>query len=142
MDKRGITLVELLIVVAIIGILAAIAIPSYVGQQKRAARAEAFANLEALRLLEEQYYAENGEYARADATASGTIYYKVGDTSIQSYLPGFKPGPPANLLFDYEIAYTVAANRTTAFTAKAKGKVGTRVAGDEFTINQNNEKNF
>ncbi len=62
MDKKGVTLIELIIVVAIIGILAMIAIPGYIGQQKRAARTEAYSNLENLRLLEEQYFAENGCY--------------------------------------------------------------------------------
>lgn len=36
------------------------AIPAYVGQQKKAARTEAYANLQNLRLIEERYYAENG----------------------------------------------------------------------------------
>lgn len=41
-NNKGITLIEMLI--AIIGILAAIVLPAYIGQQKRAARAEAFTN--------------------------------------------------------------------------------------------------
>ncbi len=60
MDKKGFTLIELLIVIAIIGVLAAVAIPAYIGQQKRAERSEASSNLESLRLLEEQFFAENG----------------------------------------------------------------------------------
>ena len=58
-----------MIVVAIIGILAVIAIPAYVGQTKRAARTEAYTNLQTLRLLEEQNFAENGTYAAGATTA-------------------------------------------------------------------------
>ena len=60
----------MLIVVAIIGILAMIAIPAYVGQQKSAERTEAYTNLQNLRMLQEQYFAENGEYAPNDKAAS------------------------------------------------------------------------
>jgi prepilin-type N-terminal cleavage/methylation domain-containing protein len=70
MDKKGITLIEMLVVVAIIGILAMIAIPGYVGQQKRAARSEAYSNLQNLRLVEEQFFAENGRYSPCDPTAT------------------------------------------------------------------------
>ena len=62
MDKKGVTLIELLIVVAIMGILAMIAVPAYIGQQKSAARTEAYSNLQNLRLLEEQFFAENARY--------------------------------------------------------------------------------
>ena len=61
-NKRGFTLVELMIVVAILGILASIAVPLYRGYIKTARKSEAKANLEAIRLLEEQYFADEGEY--------------------------------------------------------------------------------
>ncbi len=141
-NNKGVTLTEMVIVVAIIGILAAIAIPSYVGQQKRAARNEAYANLENLRLLEEQFYAENGEYAPGDKTSGGTIYYKAGDTTISSYLPRFQPGTPGNLSFEYEIVYNVSNSSTSAFTARAVGRTGTRVSNDTFWITNNNDRNF
>ncbi len=51
MKSKGFTLIELLVVIAIISILALIAVPTYVGQQKRAVRTEAYSNLENLRLL-------------------------------------------------------------------------------------------
>ena len=139
MDRAGVTLTELLIVIAIIGILAAIAVPSYVGQQKRAARTEAYANLEALRLLQEQYYAENGEYADKNAASSGNI---DGLTNIQGILKAFKPGSEGNLSYAYRINYTVVDNTTKLFNAVATGKTKTKVTGDTFWINETNEKNF
>lgn len=145
MNKKGVTLIELLIVIAIIGILAVIAVPAYIGQQKNAARTEGYSNLENLRLLEEQFFAENGQYAPAGAAVGTKIYYKAGDTSISnsSNLPGFKPGEAASLNFEYEIEITgVSGGRTTAFTARARGRSGTRVASDTFWIDNNNSKNF
>src|SRR4030043_346308 len=82
MKNKGFTLIELLIVIAIISILAAIAIPAYVGQQKRAARTEAFTNLEVLRLLEEQSFSENAVYTNSAANVA----------AISALLPGFPPG--------------------------------------------------
>ena len=56
---RGFTLIELMIVVAIIGILAAIAIPNFVKFQCRSKQSEAKTNLKALYVAEEAY---RGEY--------------------------------------------------------------------------------
>jgi|MTBAKSStandDraft_1061840.scaffolds.fasta_scaffold14542_2 prepilin-type N-terminal cleavage/methylation domain-containing protein len=63
--KKGFTLIELMVAVAIIAIIAAIAIPSYVGIQKKAARGEAKSNLLALSIALEGYMAENNNYGPA-----------------------------------------------------------------------------
>ncbi len=63
MNKSGFTLIELLIVVAIIGILAVIGIPAYIGQQKNAARTEAYTNLQNLAILEAQFFSDKGRYS-------------------------------------------------------------------------------
>jgi prepilin-type N-terminal cleavage/methylation domain-containing protein len=141
MNKKGITLIELLIVIAIIGILAAIAVPAYIGQQKNAARTEAYSNLQNLRLLEEQYYAENSCYYREGNPLTCTNKNIPNVASIQAFLPGFKPGDEASLNFTYSIT-TSGTSAASAFTATATGKTGRRVAGDIFTIDNNNNRNF
>jgi prepilin-type N-terminal cleavage/methylation domain-containing protein len=142
MDKKGITLIELLIVVGIIGILAMIAIPAYVGQQKRAARTEAYSNLENLRLLEEQFFAENSVYT---ATTGTCLADNDNIAAIQAVLPGFKPG--SGLSFSYCIEQNIRLDGTgtaptPCFRARAFGNTGSRVDGDEFIIDCNNNRNF
>src|SRR5207245_9135839 len=60
--NRGFTLIELMIVVAITGILAAIAIPNYLTYQKKAKTAEARSNTGGLQSAEIAYFAENSYY--------------------------------------------------------------------------------
>src|SRR5215471_10273434 len=60
--KRGFTLIELMIVVAIIGILAAIAIPNFIRFQARSKQSEAKANLKSLFTAQRSYFQEKDMY--------------------------------------------------------------------------------
>jgi len=60
--RAGFTLVELMIVVGILGVLAAIAIPNFIRYQMRAKTTEALVNLQAIARSQEAYFAEFGSY--------------------------------------------------------------------------------
>jgi len=140
MNKKGVTLIELVIVVAIISILAMIAIPAYIGQQRSAARTEAYANLENIRLLEEQFFAENGVYTISLGTCAANNPGNVN--TIQSSLPAFRPGTGQGFSYCIQANIDLAGNaQTPCFRASAFGNTG-RVAGDIFRIDCNNNKDY
>ncbi len=61
-DKRGFTLVELMITIVIVGVLATVAIPLYQANVKRAKGSEADASMGSIRTALRVYYAENTAY--------------------------------------------------------------------------------
>ncbi len=61
-SEGGFTLIELLVVIVIIGILLAIAVPSYLGFRDRANDSAAKSNVRAALPAVEAYYADNGTY--------------------------------------------------------------------------------
>jgi type IV pilus assembly protein PilA len=75
---KGFTLIELMIVVAIIGILAAIAIPNFVKFQCRSKQSEAKGNLKALYVAQESYRAEFDTYLAACAGGCGALSNDIG----------------------------------------------------------------
>ena len=70
-NNKGITLLELLVVIVIVGILAAIAIPSYNGYLVRARRADAKTVMEQVRAAQEMWRAERGCYVRDNVDCQG-----------------------------------------------------------------------
>jgi type IV pilus assembly protein PilA len=68
--QQGFTLIELMIVIAIVGILAAIALPAYQDYTVRAKMSEALANLAESKTSVSEYYATNG-YMPSDSDAAG-----------------------------------------------------------------------
>jgi prepilin-type N-terminal cleavage/methylation domain-containing protein len=111
-SKKGITLIELLIVIVIVGILAAIAIPSYTGYMVRARRADAKTALEQFRAAQEMHRAERGGYA--NDTANPGLYANPISALRNTW------GVPA-VAGDYNIVFNAAAVLTpNSFTAEAQ----------------------
>jgi type IV pilus assembly protein PilE len=84
----GFTLIELMITVAIVGILAAIALPSYKQYALRGKLTEAFNQLSACSLTMGQYYQDNRTYAGASAPTCATTQnftYAVSGPSATGY---------------------------------------------------------
>jgi len=95
-SNKGVTFIELIIVITVVGILAAIAIPIYTSYMQRGRRADAKTALEQLRAAQEMRRAEQGSYS-TDATLNelkttwGVQANPVGDYNLQ-----FAAGFPLN----------------------------------------------
>jgi len=73
-DESGFTLIELLVVLIIIGVLLAIAIPSYLGFQKKAQQTAAMSDVRSAIPDAEAYYSDQGNYTAMTAAGLQTTY--------------------------------------------------------------------
>lgn len=102
----GFTLIELLIVMAVVGILAAVVFPSYQGYVHKSRRSDAITTLLKIQLQQEKWRANHTSYA-------GLADIWSGSSSLDGY---------------YDLSIT--SNTATTFTATATPKAGGVQAGD------------
>ena len=140
-NEKGFTLIELMIVVAIIGILAAIAIPNFLKFQAKAKQSEAKTNLAAVHTAQVAYFGENGSFGSFFSTVNwepegaNKYQYEMDTDSIASTVD----------LSAVTDAWTGCADPASSnvdavgFTAGAFGNVDADVGPDTWTLNDDRE---
>lgn len=127
--QRGFTLIEVMIVVAIVAILSAVAYPSYVDYIRRGQLPEGMTNLSDFRVKLEQYYQDHRSYGAAGGT----------DCANEAPAPGWSNfAPNGAQFFTYSCSLTSAADNQ-GYTLTATGSGG-RAVGHVYTLDQNNTK--
>jgi type IV pilus assembly protein PilA len=152
--KKGFTLIELMIVVAIIGILAAIAIPNFLKFQAKSKMSEAKTNLGAIYTGQISYFGEQNSYGNFDAinwSPSGTPRYHfalgtwadnnpVNEGALIANAP-----VPTSWVLNVNNALDSAGNAVVpvaphwdndSFTAGAGGKISTKTYSDGWSMNE------
>lgn len=97
-EESGFTLIELLVVLVIIGVLLAIAVPSYLGFKQRAEKRAADSNVRAAIPALEAFYSDNGTYAGATLGVlkasydAGLASVTISGLAASSYTIAFTQG--------------------------------------------------
>ena len=139
-NQKGFTLIELMIVVAIIGILAAIAIPNFIRFQAKSKQSEVKSNLGSIGTTAESWHTEKDTYI---VTAIGDLGWGPQGTTRYSYW--YDVGGTATTFNAMAAVAGCALNAAPAaapaaaagtFTASANGQIDTDATCDEWTYQE------
>ena len=149
-NHRGFSLVELMIVVAIIGVLATVAVPAFNNFLTRARRSEVKSTLGAMHTAEKAYHAEHLTYhdnlVTAGFTPEGTYNYNIGfgdQASVSANSPNVPSGVPGNFGATGSNLFTMcAANTACTLTGTAGGNFEDLENQGKVYYNTNGKHNF
>jgi type IV pilus assembly protein PilE len=127
---KGFTLIELMIVIAVVAILAAVALPAYGDYLRRGQLPEAFTVLADLRVKMEQYYQDNRNYGETGNTVCANTA-----TNPPSW-NGFAPAAARHFTFSCALNGNSGAGNQ-GYTLTATGSAG-RTLGHTYTITHDN----
>lgn len=138
--NRAFTLIELMIVVAIIAFLATMAVPNLLKFSAKAKRAEAYAQLRSLYTAEKLYFAEKGSYT-TQLTGPNSLGWKPEGTVLYTY--GFYGAPGVNNIIGSLGAQPSSLEGSRAdkksFLAYAVGDLDGDGVLDKLSVNENGE---
>ncbi len=146
---QGFTMIELMIVVAIIGFLSMISVPSFLKFLSKAKRAEAYMNLGSLYVAQKTYWAENGTFSSVLLGKDGIGWkpegYSGGGAQEKfNYTYGFNQGQEGQNYFTGKLSAPQSALGTTkadkeGFIIAAAGDIDGDGTADLLTVNHHND---
>jgi len=121
--RKGFTLIELMVAVAVVGILAAVVYPSYVTYKAKGRQAHARSGLGAVRLSMEQYHNRVG-------------WYPASGASLSQYLTGFDPSEFGSSDGKSSYTFRIVDGQQNSFRVEASGNIDDDPFLDIWEVNE------